>query len=450
MTRLGSLARVLISASRLDPLDVCYMEASERSQIWTAHKPDWRHKSKLLRASAFVRATLRAHLRAAPPPRCRPGDIVFLAYTVNQHIALDPIIRHAQEQGLPVATWLYGTDCRPPDDFNPASHRWAWLYLPQLLTRLLSSRGHQWRTFDWALDRYWITYGLYVHLRLLLKSQKPSVLVISNDHTRYLRTLIVAAAAEGIATVYVPHAAVTDKFPALSMDYAFLDGTKSLHAYRRAGPTQTAIFITGNVKLDRYISSAIRPEKVRRIAVCINLLDDPELCKPLIETLQSSGYEVCLRVHPGFTQARKSLAQTMTAATGAEYSDGTEPALDFIMRFDALLACDSGVLLEAALLKRVSVYYDFSGRGLDYYGFCRDGLCERVASPQHLLALLKAPPNWPAESLLRRYSANYEQSVSATELVTRLLDSLRREGTPNHQGWKRVDDPEPQVWEWVG
>jgi len=57
------------------------------------------------------------------------------------------------------------------------------------------------------------------------------VLVVANDHSYPCTTIVKAAQDEGVKTVYIQHASVSDKFPALKFDYALLEGLDSLEKY---------------------------------------------------------------------------------------------------------------------------------------------------------------------------------------------------------------------------
>ena len=56
---------------------------------------------------------------------------------------------------------------------------------------------------------------------------------------------------------------------------------------------------------------------------------------------------------------------------------------------DAVVAGDSNVLLEAALLGVFAIYYDFSQTRKDYYGFVEQGLTPYTSSPEDLAALVQ-------------------------------------------------------------
>ena len=58
-----------------------------------------------------------------------------------------------------------------------------------------------------------------------------------------------------IETLYIQHASVTSRFPALKFNYAFLDGFDTLNKYITAGPSETKVFLTGTCKFDNVLVS---------------------------------------------------------------------------------------------------------------------------------------------------------------------------------------------------
>jgi dUTPase len=64
-----------------------------------------------------------------------------------------------------------------------------------------------------------------------------------------------------------------------------------------------------------------------------------------------------------------------------QFSDPeTEHPFAFLSRTDMVIAGDTGILLEAALLNVYPLYYDFAQKWSDYYGFVQTGLVQHIES----------------------------------------------------------------------
>jgi hypothetical protein len=57
---------------------------------------------------------------------------------------------------------------------------------------------------------------------------RPRFLVVSNDHNPINRALTLLALKLGVKSIYMQHASVSERFPPLRFNYAFLDGEKAL------------------------------------------------------------------------------------------------------------------------------------------------------------------------------------------------------------------------------
>lgn len=66
----------------------------------------------------------------------------------------------------------------------------------------------------------------------VLRDLHPDFVITTNDHNTSNRSMLAVANFLNIKTVYLQHASVTNLFPALRVDYAFLDGQSALETYR--------------------------------------------------------------------------------------------------------------------------------------------------------------------------------------------------------------------------
>ena len=280
---------------------------------------------------------------------------------------------------------------------------------------------------------YALTPGLYVLARRWLAGTKPAVVMVSNDHVMRTRVFLLAARDEGIPTAYVQHASVTDKFPPLSIDVAFLDGRDALEKYLGAGPTRAHVFLTGSPLHDALVAGRDERAPSASVGICLNLLDDPTRVRALVEALRTRGCrEIEIRAHPRDDRPWRSwLPSTMVESVRSAREEHIER---FFGRVGAVFAGDSNVHLEATLYGRASVYVRPLGAGSDAYGFARAGLVHDIHDlaelPEPLETLFDAAL---PEAPLRRFDATVgtRWSGQSSRLIREVLTAIvQRSKTP--------------------
>lgn len=280
-----------------------------------------------------------------------------------------------------------------------------------------------------------------------LKRHKPSYVLVSNDHNVDCRCLIAAATALGIKTVYMQHASVSEVFPALTVDYAFLDGQSALDTYRKCknnvSPTrcaikQTKVFLSGQKKLLRPNNNA--PIKV---GMAINPLDEIDKVIKLINILLTEGFTISLRWHP--RQANSDvvrLKKTLASSCGITLSDPkVHPLNEFLSEIYTMICGNSSIHLEAAVAGVLPVYYEIQPPAIkDYYGYVKKGLALKIDTFQELIALLRSKPLPNSSSAaIQYYSATYDTDWYGREgeLVASILLDIEDKKTLGIQFGKR-------------
>ena len=215
--------------------------------------------------------------------------------------------------------------------------------------------------------------------------------MLANDHNFAHRTIILAARREKIPVIYIQHASVSDEFPPLSMDYALLDGLDAATIYDQAGKSETKVFLIGMAKADRFFKDINRGTDIKTVGICTNLFDPPqrvdELCKALASN--SLGVDLIFRPHPRDQRKQKWLE--MTEQYHIRVSDSqVEDSFDFLKGVDTILAGNSNIHLEAALMNVYPIYYDFAlDRRVEKYTFVSKGLCESINQPEQVIGRLR-------------------------------------------------------------
>jgi hypothetical protein len=319
------------------------------------------------------------------------------------------------------------------------------LFLPILLIRVAMTGGRGWMSTRHARDQYLLAYGLYVAVRRWLARLEPAAVVLANDHTLWPRTMMYAARHLGVPTFYVQHAAVTAKFPPLAFDFALLDGSDALEKYAAAGPSRSRVFLIGITKFDHHaVRRALETadSRQRAVGICCNLLDPIPRVQELVESIVSRlpAHQVYLRPHPATPAAARTALQAIASADGAKYSDSTrESAQEFLLQVGIVLAGDSSVLLEAALLAGVPIWYDFAGEGRDQYGFRAKGLVRHAHTPGDAVRLVETAHDVAA--LTRERAAYFSATVGtefegrSAELAASVIASVAANGEPDLSDW---------------
>ena len=219
------------------------------------------------------------------------------------------------------------------------------------------------------------TWGTYEHALEILKVHRPQALVFSNDHHPILRIYMHAAKILDIPTIYIQHASVSPYFPKLMFDLSLLEGADTVHKYEIIGKIEGQVELIGMPKYDKFANQVKNIKSINHIGVCGNVIDDFDLLK---ETLQTLVYEfpnktITYRPHP--RDNRELIIK------GVEISSSkTTMAFEFLSQQDIIIAGDSSIHLEAAMLGIPSLYIQFNPHRNDYYGYVAKNLIEKFES----------------------------------------------------------------------
>jgi hypothetical protein len=296
---------------------------------------------------------------------------------------------------------------------------------------------------DWHFATFCSVYNYLVYFHRVLRQVKPEFVITANDHNVPNRCFLAVAHQLGIKTVYLQHASVSSIFPALRVDYAFLDGQCALDTYRQCEPNQPAT--ARNVPIPQVILSGQKKHLKRSesrnthvVGVALNTLDDVKASIELINALAREGLSVRLRWHPGqAVKDTKQFREAFAANERVSLSDPRqEPISSFMERIDWLIAGNSSIHLEAALAGVMPIYHELTPPDMpDYYGYVKNGLTQPADSVEDLLALVKSIRDNHVSNAeaIRYYSATYltEWESREGELVAECLKRLcTGEGLP--------------------
>lgn len=327
-----------------------------------------------------------------------------------------------------------------PANFYPARYpagRVNWYPLPKIwyffryAGFFLREARNNPRHFSRVFQELFHGVGVYENQLRVLNIYRPEVIVISNDIMPWFRSLTLTARQLDIPTVYLQHAPVGSDFSPLIVDLALLEGQDTLDKYTHGKPpAEGAVEIVGMARFEPYAQRVNTSKRVSRVGVAVSLADDLDVVTEVVAALlKIPELVITVRQHP-----RDARPFRINAAPNLRSSDATEtPALAFLAEQDLIIAGETGIHLEAALLNVSSVYFNFSAEKavpVDSYGFLRQGLMPAVGTVEELMENVTA---WkavrpPVKDKAAHYVANADQRFvgSSQDRILRAIAGLLR------------------------
>lgn len=321
--------------------------------------------------------------------------------------------------------------CEKPFGYFPD----AWIYLYSFLGigKFLSfykKQSHE----DQELIRFFfgeifLSAGYYrVIDNCLKKNPQLRVVVMANDHVPSAVCLKLLAPKYNVKTIYTQHASVTDRFPSLQFDYAFLDGIESYEKYEKIGKISGKVYIAGSPRFDEIYKNFNKSE-ILRIGVAINDLDNLVKVKQLCFFLIDNNYnKILLRPHPCMEKACK---WTEFIKKGIEISfPSKESSFKYLEKCSYLISNESSIHLDAAMVNVPSLLYNFSDNAVqDWYGYHNKGLMPIANSLPEVLAILKEGRSVDSE-LVKYYNASHGSSIEGEvgHIIGKYINELVNSG----------------------
>jgi hypothetical protein len=370
-----------------------------------------------------------------------PNSILFFITSKNQRDCIKPIATKIK------TSYVIGNKADFTFSFTFfLAYLFSIPFLPIILYQYLRSSGLKKLSFCYNLDRYWLTYGYYIACRLWLKTKKPQMMILANDHLMECRTMLKACKDEGIITAYIPHASVTKEFPALAFDYAFLEGKDSLETYSKIGKSKTKVYLVGSPKFDLHQRDINNKTKLGSLGICTNSFDPIDQVEKVITAITNKyqGVPISLRPHP--SDRRFESWKKLSQEWGIYFSNSRiEGGYEFLNKVDCVIAGNSNIHLEAVLINVYPIYYDFAqSPDLIEYSFITNGLCEYYYEINPLLkkidSLLVLKEN--IRSRAKRYNDTLGTTYDgfSSELISRLILDITQNSKVNPSGWINISN----------
>lgn len=318
------------------------------------------------------------------------------------------LIKQRNKDAVYITYEAYVTD---KEEIVPLVHLSIWFrsYLyPWVLWNFYKRYGK--KAFNY-MDYIFKGVGQYEASVQFLKKYRPQYIVFANDHTVFPRAFLLAAKSLEIPTIYIQHASVTPYFPPLDFDLNLLEGQATLDQYTANGAVRGEVKFVGMPKFDPYINCRNTSEKVKKIGVCSNMMDDQKVVESFLSTLSQALPEVVLtfRPHPADPTIFK-------IPKSIKRSTKEEPVFDFLQNQDLIIAGNTSIHLEAVLLNVVSIYYEytpFKADIRDMYRYCKNELAYPALDFDQLLAVIKKEQAQKNTAIYKK--AKYYNAVVGTE-----------------------------------
>lgn len=343
------------------------------------------------------------------------SQCLFIGFSNNNRRSLQPIINFFEQDRIGVLT-----DNRKIPMWRMYFH--AFPYFFDLIRDIRRATPEQKAIMKLRFIYFWRGYGCPEFAQDLLNFYNPRIVVVANDHLFYYRALIKEANRRGVKTIYVQHAAVTNRFPPLEFSYSFLDGKDSFEKYKAAGDNCGNVFLLGGVRFDAISHSTIRPTNSYRVGIAINLLDDSELVKKICKTLKhlntKKPIEVVLRPHPAILY--KPWIEWCQLNGISISLPSEQSSFDYLESLNLLISNQSSIHLDAAMCHTPSLIYNLATtKPEDGYGFLRNGLVKEYHSIEEIKSAIESLDSFVYDVDIVRlyngsYCSSYEGHVAST------------------------------------
>lgn len=343
--------------------------------------------------------------------------ILFFAPTLNNEKALNTIIYNTSSKYV---LWDHNKWCRP----------WAKIYWNSIKSLLVfrnfykSSSQEDRQLIRTFYKPFMITCGCYyTYEKMIAKNSNLKLIVFANDHSIENRCLMEIAERYNVKTVYVQHASITERFPPLHFSYSFLDGLDSYEKYKTIGDIKGVVFLTGSPRFDE-ISKYKDSAKSFDLGIALNKLDCIKIVKEICTYLQDNGItQLIVRPHPAMIYFNYKEFEEI----GVSVSDSSkESSLVFLSKVKMLIANESSIHLDAAMMDVPSILYNFSDNSIiDWYSYIKMGLMPVCVKKEDMLSCIYADSPVPVD-VVRYFNASYKTKYSGNigKIIAEFIENL--------------------------
>ena len=258
--------------------------------------------------------------------------------------------------------------------------------------------------------------GYEVLFEHLLK--RVEVVIKFNDHIANSMLLHKKARYMGIKTVYVQHAPVSSRFPALHHDLNVLFSEDSKRKYCNSNPPKE-IFTFFDIRF-KEVKGYLKKRKSgkNKVLLATNMLDDMQRIEELLNAL-SLSYKVLLRPHPrderNFTRFENDRVKLSKNRTIWEDLNHVE----------IVICNESAVALEAIFYGRLFYKGAFLSKSSDTYDFINTGLIKlEFDSIPRLMEAIDQRQNCSDITKLKGYIGDIDNQVYLAQELQKKINQL--------------------------
>lgn len=335
-------------------------------------------------------------------------EILFVVPSLNNQKSVKTILNHLPEEKCTV--WREEMPERLPcSKINLLSLCYIYLFLWLYLISSKEDRKLM-RSFFYDFVTACATYKVLE--KALLKNPQLKMVIMANDHVLITRCLIELTEKHHIKSLYVQHASITSAFPPLRFDYSFLDGMESYEKYVAIGNMRGHVFLSGSPRFDDFYNYQ-GGERNYDIGIALNEFDSEDttlnLCLYLKDHYSS---KIIVRPHPGMLLPGNLLFhKEKFIGQGFAVSDSRKDmSYVFLADIKVMIANESGIHLDAAMMGVPSMLYNFSNKEVsDWYSYIKKGLIKKCDSFDEIVSKLGSDYKLPVEAV-RYYAASFKTS----------------------------------------
>lgn len=353
-------------------------------------------------------------------PKTKECDFLFISGSQNNFKVLRPL------KSVEGNNFLVGIG----SDY-PIPKFWGFFYsLPYFFASwnvVRKTKGKEKKIFTAYFDLVWKTSGYLKMTEKLLTEIRPKTIVVANDHTLFFRCVLRISQRLKINTIYIQHAGVSEHFPELEYDFAFLDGKDSHEKYEKKGiNSSTKVFLMGSPRFDPIFKiSHERRRKNDAIGLAVNIMDQFERVQNFLNDLINTKKVVIARLHPGIKGSLEKKYYDLFREKGVLVSDPRkEKVAVFLRQIDLLIANDSYIHFDAVLSGIQSVQFDFCEGPNDNYGFLKKKFIDPIIDVSSIPYYMNKEISPAQSNFIANTIGNYQDLLngkSTTETYKEIL-----------------------------
>lgn len=395
--------------------------------IGTSHLPKKGKVIRLISFSKYFFYSLLGLMKFRQPPK---EQCMFFVSTKNEKDSIYPVYEQIKSKSIIVGSRQFSNYNAPYYYPLALGYILSLFYIPVLIIKYLKGEEWQKEAFNYYLDQYLLAYGLYIVSVKWLAYIKPKTIILANDVITCNNILKLAAKIDNIPTIFFQHSSISQYVPPLNFQYAFLDGYDAMYKYKNSKESTGDIYLVGMSKFDKYFNYINKNKTISSIGICGNQIDSIDKIEEVCASLKKNLPDLTIILRPHPDDPKKKNYEELAQKYKLIYSNPkTEFSFDCIKKTDLIIAGDSGILLEAALMDVVPISYNFAQINIDWYSFKKNKIVEYFAETDPLCDYIKTIRNNKPHVRIRakQYCAtigtNYDGSsaVLAAHLIQKLI-----------------------------